>query len=100
MVSVDTVAASHPCLPCPPLAETMADGLGCWLLYASVQAGCHQGGHGTTAAAMVGLESKKYCTVRLTSVDHQNTYSTPLSGKNDPNSTYRRVRMKLAEFST
>jgi len=45
MVSVDTVAAS-------PRAETMADGLG-WLLYASVQAGCHQGGHGTMAAAMV-----------------------------------------------
>jgi hypothetical protein len=30
----------------------MADGLG-WLLYASAQAGWHQGGHGTTVAAMV-----------------------------------------------
>ena len=30
----------------------MADGLG-WLLYASAQAGWHQGGHGTMAAAMV-----------------------------------------------
>jgi len=30
----------------------MADVLG-WLLYASAQAGWHQGGHGTTAAAMV-----------------------------------------------
>jgi len=46
MVSVDTVAASHPCLPCPPRAETMADGLG-WLLYALAQAGWHQGGHGS-----------------------------------------------------
>jgi hypothetical protein len=52
MASVDTVAASHPCLPCTPRAETTADGLG-WLLYASAQAGWHQGGHGTTAAAMV-----------------------------------------------
>jgi len=31
-----------------------------------------------------------YCPIKI----------TPLSGKNDPNSTYRRVRMKLAEFST
>jgi hypothetical protein len=30
----------------------MADGL-CWLLYASVQAGWHQGSHGTAAATMV-----------------------------------------------
>ncbi len=30
----------------------MADDLG-WLLYASAQTGCHQGGHGTTAATMV-----------------------------------------------
>jgi len=30
----------------------MADGLG-WLLYASAQAGWHQGAHVTTAAAMV-----------------------------------------------
>jgi hypothetical protein len=43
---------SHPYLPCPLWAETTADGLG-WLLYASAQAGWHQGGHGTTAAAMV-----------------------------------------------
>jgi hypothetical protein len=52
MASVDTVAASYPYLPCPPWAETLADGLG-WLLYAMAQAGWHQGGHGTTAAAMV-----------------------------------------------
>jgi len=52
MASVDTVAASHPCLPCPPREEMTAENLG-WLLYASVQAGCHQGGHGTTAATMV-----------------------------------------------
>jgi hypothetical protein len=43
---------SYICLTCPPQAETTAESLG-WLLYASVQAGCHQGGHGTTAAAMV-----------------------------------------------
>jgi hypothetical protein len=30
----------------------MADGLG-WLLYASAQAGWHEGGHGMTATAMV-----------------------------------------------
>jgi hypothetical protein len=33
----------------------MADGLG-WLLFASAQAGSHQGGHGTTTAAMVEIE--------------------------------------------
>jgi hypothetical protein len=32
-----------------------ADGLG-WLLFASAQAGSHQGGHGTTTAAMVEIE--------------------------------------------
>ena len=52
MASVDTIAASHPCLRFLPREETMADGLG-WLLYASAQAGWHQGGHGTMAAAMV-----------------------------------------------
>jgi hypothetical protein len=52
MVSVDTVAASHPGLPCPPRADTTTDGLG-WLLYGSAQAGWHQGGHGTTVVAMV-----------------------------------------------
>ena len=42
-----------PVLPAtPPQTEMTSNGLG-WLLYASVQAGCHQGGHGTTAAAMV-----------------------------------------------
>jgi hypothetical protein len=52
MATVNTVAASHPCLPCPPRVETTANGLG-WLLYASAQAGWHQGGHGTTAATIV-----------------------------------------------
>jgi len=32
MVSVDTIAAPHPYLPCPPLVETKADSLG-WLLH-------------------------------------------------------------------
>ncbi len=49
MASVNIVlAASHPYLASPPRAETTANGLG-WLLYAR----WHQGGHGTTAAAMV-----------------------------------------------
>jgi len=36
----------------PPRAETMDESLG-WLLYALAQAGYRQGGHRTTAAAMV-----------------------------------------------
>jgi hypothetical protein len=36
----------------PPQTETTADGLG-WLLNALAQAGWHQDGRGTTAAAMV-----------------------------------------------
>ena len=52
MASADTIAASHHYLPCPPLAETIINGLG-GLLFASALAGWHQGGHGTMAAAMV-----------------------------------------------
>ena len=47
-----TVAAPHRNLPCPSLRDTTANGLG-WLLYASAPGGGHQGGRGTTAAAMV-----------------------------------------------
>ncbi len=52
MVSIDTLGASHPYLPCSQQVETMADGLE-WLLYAWAHAGWHQGDHGTTAATMV-----------------------------------------------
>ena len=44
MVSVDTVAAFHPYLPCPPREETMADGLD-WLLYAQRRRPFDEGGH-------------------------------------------------------
>jgi hypothetical protein len=52
MVSVNTIAASHPYLQVPPLVEAMANSLG-WLLYALALAEWHQGDHGTTAATMV-----------------------------------------------
>jgi hypothetical protein len=39
-------------MPSLPWWKRPSDGLG-WLLYASAQAGWHQGGIGTTAAAMV-----------------------------------------------